>query len=76
METQRRYRGVHRPAPRPRYSIHPASRHRIARAELGYRQKILGAILQSQQMQERTEPSPQEELTASDEESDDNNPIK
>jgi len=44
METQLCYQGDRRPIHRPRYSIHPTSRHRIARSELGYRKKSTGAI--------------------------------
>ena len=44
METQLLYRGDRRPIHRPRYAIHPTSRHRIARSELGYRKKSMGAI--------------------------------
>jgi hypothetical protein len=40
METLR-LRGDRRPAHAPRYSVYRASRHRVARAELGYRRKVL-----------------------------------
>jgi len=48
MESQLLYQGdrrpSHRPSHRSRYAIHPATRHRIARSELGYCKKSLRAI--------------------------------
>jgi hypothetical protein len=41
METLRLRGNDRRPTYTPRYSIYRASRHRVARAELGYRRKVL-----------------------------------
>jgi hypothetical protein len=41
METLRLRGNDRRPTYTPRYSVYRASRHRVARAELGYRRKVL-----------------------------------